>query len=265
MSEQSFKQLEERLQAAKAAFPYPPTPDLAEVVGQKMTPKRAGHAPLRRMAWAALLLAMIGGLFASPSVRAAVRDLWQLGAVRIIPAPTPTVTPIATIPSTPTNAVLVATSTPLARTQPSLAGKTTFADAEREAGFPIRLPTYPDDLGPPDQVYLQQMGAPVVILVWQEPGVPEQTRITLHQLAPGTYAQKIGPEVIQETLVNGGPAFWTNGPYMLEYLDPQGHQYTDTARRIEGNVLIWTIGDITYRLESELSMEEAVRIAESVR
>lgn len=32
-----------------------------------------------------------------------------------------------------------------------------------------------------------------------------------------------------------------------------------------GHVLIWTIGDVTYRLESELSIEEAVKIAESVR
>jgi hypothetical protein len=77
------------------------------------------------------------------------------------------------------------------------------------------------------------MGAPVVVLVWLEPGAPEQTHFALHQLAPGTYAQKIEPRVVQETSVNGQPAFWTKGPYMLEYLDAQGNQYTNTERLIE--------------------------------
>jgi hypothetical protein len=254
MSEQPFEQLEERLQAAKESFPYPPTPNLAHVVGHKAAQQRTRRAPFQRLAWLALLVAILGaGLFASPDVRAAVRDFLQLGAVRIIPAPTTIATPLRP------------TSTPLARVQPGLAGKTTFAEAEREAGFPIRLPTYPDDVGTPDEVYLQRMGAPVVVLVWLEPGAPEQTHFALHQLAPGTYAQKIEPRVVQETSVNGQPAFWTKGPYMLEYLDAQGNQYTNTERLIEGHVLIWTIGDVTYRLESELSIEEAVKIAESVR
>lgn len=136
MSEQPFEQLEERLQAAKESFPYPPTPNLAHVVGHKAAQQRTRRAPFQRLAWLALLVAILGaGLFASPDVRAAVRDFLQLGAVRIIPAPTTIATPLRP------------TSTPLARVQPGLAGKTTFAEAEREAGFPIRLPTYPDDVG----------------------------------------------------------------------------------------------------------------------
>jgi len=33
---------------------------------------------------------------------------------------------------------------------------------------------------------------------------------------------------------------------------------------VEGNVLLWTEGEITYRLETDQRMEEAVRIAESL-
>jgi hypothetical protein len=34
---------------------------------------------------------------------------------------------------------------------------------------------------------------------------------------------------------------------------------------IEGHVLIWTEGEITYRLETDMPLEEAVRVAESLR
>jgi hypothetical protein len=39
----------------------------------------------------------------------------------------------------------------------------------------------------------------------------------------------------------------------------------DFIRLIEGNVLIWTEGDLTYRIETDLSLEEAIRIAESLQ
>jgi hypothetical protein len=38
----------------------------------------------------------------------------------------------------------------------------------------------------------------------------------------------------------------------------------DFVRMIAGHVLIWAEGDVTYRLETSLSMEEAVRVAESL-
>ena len=38
----------------------------------------------------------------------------------------------------------------------NLAGATTLAEASDGVDFTIRLPTYPADLGPPDQVYLQK-------------------------------------------------------------------------------------------------------------
>jgi hypothetical protein len=37
------------------------------------------------------------------------------------------------------------------------------------------------------------------------------------------------------------------------------------TRLVDGHVLIWADGDITYRLETNLLLEEAIRIAESLR
>jgi hypothetical protein len=67
--------------------------------------------------------------------------------------------------------------------------------------------------------------------------------------------------VIAQTTVNGQPAVWAEGPYILRVRNG----YIDERRLIEGHVLIWKEGDVTYRLETDLSLEEAVKIAESLK
>lgn len=47
--------------------------------------------------------------------------------------------------------------------------------------------------------------------------------------------------------------------------DRQGHIDLKSRGLIEGNVLVWEQDGITYRLESALPLEEAVRVAESLR
>ena len=39
----------------------------------------------------------------------------------------------------------------------------------------------------------------------------------------------------------------------------------DLVRLIDGHVLIWTEGNITYRLETSLSLDEALKVAESLQ
>jgi hypothetical protein len=101
----------------------------------------------------------------------------------------------------------------------------------------------------------------MVVLVWLEPNDPSRIRLSLHQFGPGTFAEKGAPKVIQATEVNKQPALWTEGPYMVQV---RNGNYV-TRRLVEGHVLIWEVGEITYRLESELTLEEARQIAESVR
>ena len=76
-------------------------------------------------------------------------------------------------------------------------------------------------------------------------------------------AEKMQPPVVQETAVNGQRAVWTEGPYLLQFLRGSQKVY-DAQRLIKGHTLVWTQGNITYRLEIDLSMSEAVRIAESL-
>lgn len=197
---------------------------------------------------AALLLSL---LVLTPQVRAGVNALLQLGAVHIA-AVTPTALPNTGPTATPLPSVL------------DLAGETTLAQARQQAGIPILLPTYPPDLGPPDHVFLQDFGGPMVVLVWTVPGHPDQARMSLHELSSNIWLQKFPPHVVQQTTVNGQPALWTDGPYQVEIIQ-DGQVVQGSVRLVTGHVLIWASGSVTYRLETSLSLPEAVRVAESLR
>lgn len=253
-------EMDAHLLEAARPFPYPPTPDIAIALSRK----RSSLSPaIRRLMWAALIvLISLCGLLVIPEVRAAVLSVLRIGSVTIFTTP-PTSTPT----SLPSTAVLTDTPQPTATLLPSLlrlAGETTLQDAQAHVRFPIRLPTHPTDLGPPDHVYRQSMGGSVVILVWLDPTRADGVRLSLHLLSDGAMVYKMPPQVLAETSVHGQHAIWTEGPYLIEV--KQGNQTEWTMRRlITGHVLIWAEGDVTYRLETDQELTEAVKIAESLR
>jgi hypothetical protein len=197
-------------------------------------------------------------------VRANVLAFLRIGTITIA-VTQPTTTSIQ--PTTSAASVSPATATPALKPLTSvldLAGATTLAEAQRRAPFSIRLPSYPPDLGAPAKVFFQDLGGPAVVLVWMDPAQPDKVRLSLHQLSSTTFAQKGEPATIQQTQVNGHAALWTEGPYMLEYL--RGNQVPyGTRRLVSGHVLLWEEQNITYRLETDLSLEQAIQIAQSLR
>lgn len=272
---------EERLKEAAQRFQYPPTPDVAGAVMRRLEggsrPKARAERRLRiqlRSAWVVtgLLVLMLAVLFAVPGVRAEIIRFFQVGVVRIFPA-APSQTAEPSIPQLPTTATPM-TGSPGTATPASgineplyeiaisdLAGETSLADAQAGLPFSVRLPQYPADLGEPDRVFLQEDGE-MAILVWTDPDNPENARLSLHEIAPGNImVTKYQPVVIQETQVRGQYAVWAVGPYMVQ-LDSGSYAF---RRTVAGNTLIWEEDGITYRLETDLTLEEAVRIAESLR
>jgi hypothetical protein len=257
MNENPSEEWEARLQRMARNLPYPPTPNLVGLLRSRLTkePSPKTSRPWR-LVWATVILvAVLAGLMTVPQVRAAVLRVLHLGAVEIIVDTTPTPLPAARTPEP-------ASPTPLASASVlDLAGVTTLAEAQAQVDFPIRLPTHPPNLGPPDGVFAQNLGGPVVVLVWLDSERPDRVRLSLHQLGPGAFVWKIAPEVVQETTVNGQRALWTSGPYMLVTRRGDLEQH----RLVEGHVLIWTEGEITYRMETDLTLEETVRSAESLQ
>jgi hypothetical protein len=249
----------ERLRRTAQAFAYPPTPDLAAAVRERLTARRPRRT--RRLGWALAVAALaILALLAVPEVRAGVGRLLRIGAVEIVPAASPSGSIVA-------SAQPDETSAPAPAAKPNqmllrLRGATTLEGARQRMPFAIKLPRAPADLGPPDRVFVQELGDGAAILVWTEPDQPEQVRLALYQLPSDAMIRKLEPRVIAETTVSGQRALWTEGPYLLEFRN----SFEPLASRlVTGNVLIWTRDGVTYRLESALSMEEAITIAESLR
>ena len=260
------RQIEVRLQQAASSFVYPPTPDIAGAVSAQLGREARGTltstpaARIRpRLAWVALavLVALLLSL-GVPEVQAFVRSILRIGSIEIVvPTPTPGTSNLAPTP--------VRTIGPLSIS--GLMGETTLTDMQNQLGRPILTPAYPPDLGPPDKVYAQYWAGTIVILVWLEPGSEDRARLILYQVSSDAFGEKAADETIlvQETTVNGSRAAWVTGPHVLRFLDSRGRMDMQARRFIEGNVLVWEQGRNTYRLESALSLEEAVRVAESLR
>ncbi len=270
---------DERLKEVARHFRYPPTPDVAGGVLERI---ENGSRPRARLqsAWVVtgLLVLALVVLFAVPGVRAEIVRFLRVGVVRIFPVgatqtaiPEPpqiplTATPMGlapnTLPPQSTNTPFTSPPGPLYDiTKAGLAGETTLEAASASVPFLIRLPAYPANLGAPERVFLQEDGG-MVILVWTNPANPRKVLLSLYEIGPGSVIiGKFEPRVIQETQVNGKYAVWVQGPYLVELTNDT----YNWRRLVEGNTLIWEVEGITYRLESDLTLEETVTIAEFTR
>ena len=266
MSELERELFEDQLRSIAKGLDYPRTPNIAGSVMRRLRPSTRPRFISRRFAWSlTVILVLVSSLMLIPPVRAAVVEFIQIGIVRIFPRPTEppidvatTATPDAITPRTATPSIPSGTLIPSLR---RIAGETTLADAQRRVDYSILRPAYPPDLGQPDYVFLQDAEGAMTILVWLDPRETNQVLMSLHFVPEGSWGiEKSEPRVIEETQVNGQRAIWAVGPYPLRLSNGD----LDFTRLIDGNVLIWTDGDITYRLETNQTIQEAIKIAESL-
>ena len=227
-------ELEKQVQRVARQMRYPPTPAIRWQ--RQVRPQR-----IRWTRTLAALVLLVAVVMISP-LRASVLEWLRIGIIGFYPEDGP-------IP------------TPSMRSLIDLFGQTTLEDAQQNIQFTLKLPA---DFGPPDFVYRQNGDGPAVILVWQaKEGRPA---ISLYQFYFGTDRPYYGKLIDQatNTLVNGNRAAWVDMPHMLVY-EHEGIIRRQSSFLIQGNVLIWAEGNVTYRLESNLTMEQAVAIAESLR
>ncbi|HKZ54715.1 MAG TPA: hypothetical protein VJ123_04490 [Anaerolineales bacterium] len=258
MSQPPLELWESQVRIWAGAFPYPPTPELAAAVSRRLQSRAPARRRLARLAWALAAVALLlAGMLSVPPVRAALGEWLRLGAVRILlgePTPDPTLkAPSPTATPSPTMAAPEALL--------DIAGETSLEAAQRAFGSSIPLPAYPPDLGLPDRIFSQggSLGRSVV-LVWLEAGHPEDIRLSLHLLRGEDMALKGMVSLVRETAVHGARALWVEGEHFYELTSGE----MAIRRLVEGNVLIWTAGEVTFRLESGLPLEQAVRVAESL-
>jgi hypothetical protein len=141
-------------------------------------------------------------------------------------------------------------------------GTVTLDEARRRAAFPIGVPA---ELGPPERVETADPapgGAPRVVTLLYRDGA-----IRLDQFDGGLdpfFLKKLFVQGMSWTDVNGLRALWIPGPHTVAYVGRDGRTRTETAR-LAGATLIWQRGAVTLRLEGDLTEDEALRIARSVR
>jgi hypothetical protein len=100
-----------------------------------------------------------------------------------------------------------------------------------------------------------------VNLLW---GTPDDVRLLLTEFRGEAFIEKlIEPNVdVEPVSVNGLPGAWLEQPHVVMFKDPSG-RLRDNEGRLAGKTLIWQDGDLTLRLEGDLSKAEALRIARS--
>ena len=199
-------------------------------------------------------------VLAVPGARAAATEFLHLRGIDIFRAPA-----IAT-PS--------ATAVPRATFAGTLM---TLDDARRGADFGVLAPT-DARLGSPDEVYRGRTPAgthDIVTLVYtSRAGIPISREAGVSALVVefrGRVDETLFAKVaaagtrIEDVTVNGGKGFWIEGePHLFFYRDDAGNPQSETLR-LAGNTLLWEVGGVTFRLEAQVSREDALRIAASFR
>ena len=142
----------------------------------------------------------------------------------------------------------------------------TLMEAEQRAGFDLVL--LPEDrFGPPDELYVTDApsGGRVDVLYRSGSALP----LLLTEFRGDTEAplirKSVGDDVaVEPVTIDGHEGVWLEGgPHTITFLDEDGDPITDNTR-LAGNTLIWERGNLTLRLESELTKEEAIEIGEVV-
>lgn len=206
---------------------FPPTPDIASAIRGRLERRRPWLRPV--VIAMAILVVALGAVLAVPPARTAVLDWLGLRHVSIVR--------VDELPPTE----------PIVRLD--LGRETTLAKAPLWA-------LVPDDK--PDRVFVDDG---TVNLVW---GDPRKPRLLLTEFRGEAFIEKlIQPnDDVEQVTVNGRPGAWLEQPHVVMFKDLRG-RIRDNSARLAGKTLLWQHGEVTLRLEGDLTKEEALRIARS--
>ena len=237
--------LERMLVALGAEVEVPDAPDLAPGVLARLSARRA---PFRRslvLALAAVLCAALLATLAIPDARSAVLRFFGIGNVRI-----ELVDELPEVRADPLELELM------------LGERVPLAEAVERAGF-----TLLELDQAPDAVYLGERGT-----VWFVYGRPGSVRLLVAQSPnvrvdePSLFKKLAAAGTsVDEVIVRGKDGFFVSGePHVVFLVDESGDVDGESARLAQ-EVLVWTEGGSTVRLEGDLTAERAIAIAEELR
>jgi len=241
-----MSELERALGVLARELDVPETPDLATVVMAQLEPRTPRRVERGRwiVAVAVVVLAALAASLAIPDARAALFRLLSIGGERI--------ELVDELPEVPVGDDL----------ELGLGERVTLEEARRRSSFTLR-----ELEESPDRTYFGERGT-----VWFLYGTPERPRLLVAQstLLPPQEAlllkKLVSPETrVARVRVDGLPGIFLSGEaHFLVMLDEYGFPVEESAR-LARDVLIWESGGVGYRLEGDFELQEALRIAESLR
>jgi hypothetical protein len=201
------------------------------------TPIRRRNRMQALVAAAAAIAVVAAGVLTVAPARDAVAGWLGIGAVEIHQA-----TPPSTVPTTSTR--------PPAR-------PLDLAAARRQVDFEI---TTPNDAGPPSRVAVDhRVPGGLVTLTYDD--------FTLTEIATMPSEPVISKFVeggpIEDVVVHDHAGMWIADAHSVGYIDRTGKLRPGTLRR-SGPVLVWTVDDVTFRVEGPPNLDEAMAIANTV-
>lgn len=230
------------LVALRHDLPTEPPPELAGAVLARIADEPPPRVSWLRRRWRAIV-ALLAGLLVvallAPPVRATVAEWFGFAGVVVRPDPSPP---------------------PTSAPPPPRAGdRVTLEEARRLVAF---TPLIPAALGTPDAVEVSD-DRRVLSMTWHR-GAGGTIRLDQFdgELAP-LFAKSIHGEA-EFVTVAGRDALWFPRPHHVVVLEPDGRERR-TEARLAGKTLIWQYGNVTLRLEGELTRDRAIAIAASAR
>jgi len=237
-------ELETRLRALGRDLALPGEPNLSEAVASRL--QRPAARSWRRPLLGAVALAVLALAIALavPPARSAILRFFHLGAVSI--------ERVETLPP--------------ARERPFTAGFGPAVDrvtAERRIGFKLLLP--PLHGSPPMRVYAPRNQLLATVL--DVPVDGHRKPVLLVEIPGSDFG--IAKKVVQkQTLVvpatvNGLPGLWVRGPHVIAFLSTTTGIALPISR-VSGSALVWQRGNLTLRLEGNLTEAEAIHLARTI-
>lgn len=238
-------ELERMLVVLGTELDVPEAPDLAPRLVVRLEPRRARLRRPLVLAFAAVLAASLLATLAIPDARSALLRLFGIGGVRI-----ELVDELPEVPADPVELEL------------TLGERVSALEARQRAGFPLL-----ELRESPDAVYLGERRT-----VWFVYGEPDSVRLLVAQTPgarvdePFLFKKLAGQGTrVDDVTIRGERGFFLSGePHLVFLVDATGDVVGESARLAE-KVLVWTEEGRTVRLEGDLSRDEALRIAESLR
>jgi hypothetical protein len=263
----AMPEIERMMTALRPHVAFPPTPDIASSIRAQIATPPARPAPAwsiwrpRRLAIAVLvlLLAGAGALAVLPDLRSALADRLGIDGIRIEFTDDVPETPVPGSP--PVGVTLL------------LGDRLSLDEAQARVPYTIQAPV---QLGSPDEVYVRQLSAgPMVSLLYKpRPGLPEAAETGVGAIlmqfpagaSPAELAKRVTKGLGDFVGVDVGDAegFWITGFSEFVIVEDPSADFDDALSRPSANVLIWQVGEVTYRLETDLARAEAIELAESI-